>query len=146
MNPAKSKADNPYVAAFEQAASFRSDEPAWLRELREASFARFNEVGYPTVNEEEWKYTNVGAIARSDFAPVIQANGTKLTKERLQAWTYVEAPARLVFVNGVFRPDLSTTGDLPDSVTAIDLKAAADKQEFAPAIRDSFARRVAARN
>src|SRR6185369_15390910 len=58
MNPAKSKADNPYVAAFEQAATFRNTEPSWLREVREASFARFNQVGYPTVNEEEWKYTN----------------------------------------------------------------------------------------
>jgi Fe-S cluster assembly protein SufD len=146
MNPARSKADNSYVAAFEQSASFRNNEPSWLREIREASFARFSEVGYPTVKEEEWKYTNVGAIARSDFAPVIQANGTKLTKERLQAWTYVEAPARIVFINGMFRPDLSTTGELPDSVTAIDLKAAADKEEFAPAIRDSFARRGAALN
>ena len=55
MNPVKTKA-NPYVAAFHQATSFRNDEPAWLREVREASFSRFNEVGFPTVNEEEWKY------------------------------------------------------------------------------------------
>jgi Fe-S cluster assembly protein SufD len=140
MNPVKTKADNPYVAAFHQATSFRKDEPAWLREVRQASFSRFNEIGFPTVNEEEWKYTNVAAIARTDFAPVIQPNGTSLTRERLQSWTYDEAPARLVFVNGVFRPDLSTADDLPNTVTAIDLKDAAAHQEFANVIRESFER------
>jgi len=146
MHPVKTKADNPYVAAFHQATSFRNDEPAWLRDVRESSFSRFNEVGFPTVTEEEWKYTNVAAIARTDFAPVTQPNGTSLTKERLQTWTYAEAPARLVFVNGVFRPDLSTAADLPNTVTAVDLKAAAANQEFATVIREAFERQDTAIN
>lgn len=146
MKPAQTKADNPYAAAFQQATSLRHDEPVWLREFRETSLARFNEIGFPTINEEEWKYTNVASIVRSDFAPVIQANGTSLTKERLQAWAYDEAPARLVFVNGVFRPDLSNASALPDTVTAVDLKDAAAKQEFATAIRETFERGGAALN
>jgi Fe-S cluster assembly protein SufD len=146
MNPAKTKADNAYVAAFHQAADFRGDEPAWLREFRESSLARFNEVGFPTVNDEEWKYTNVAAIARADLSPVIQANGTSLTKERLGAWSYDEAPAQMVFVNGVFRPDMSSTSDLPNAIKAVRLKEAVANKEFATVIRQSFERGAAAVN
>ena len=48
-------------------------EPSWLRRMREDSFAHFERVGFPTVREEDWKYTNVSPIARTDFAPEIQA-------------------------------------------------------------------------
>src|SRR5260370_17675123 len=46
-----------------------SAEPSWLRRLREDSFAQFDRVGFPSVKEEEWKYTNVAAIAKLQFAP-----------------------------------------------------------------------------
>ena len=74
------KEDNAYVAAFAQALQVQSNEPAWLREFRETSFARFQSIGFPTVEEEEWKYTNVASIARSSLAPVVHLNGTALTK------------------------------------------------------------------
>jgi Fe-S cluster assembly protein SufD len=143
MHPVQTKSDNAYAAAFQQAAESRSSEPEWLRGLREASFARFNEVGFPTVHEEEWKYTNVAAIVKGGFAPVVQTNGTSLKAEGLREWIYAEAPARLVFVNGMFRSDLSTQSALPKTVTALDLREAAAKPEFAAAIRESFERRGA---
>ncbi len=136
------KEDNVYVAAFRDVV--RNDEPAWLRDFRAASLDRFNEIGFPTVHEEEWKYTNVAPIAKSDFTPVIHVNGTALTKERLRDWAYDEAPARLVFVNGLFRHDLSSVDDLPDGVIAIGLKNAANVTGFENVIRESFVRRAEA--
>ena len=44
--------------------------PAWLQSLRDAAFARFAELGFPTTHNEEWRFTNVSAIARTAFTPV----------------------------------------------------------------------------
>jgi Fe-S cluster assembly protein SufD len=39
----------------------------WLRKLREDAFARFCEAGFPTTHDEDWRFTNVSAIARTPF-------------------------------------------------------------------------------
>jgi len=44
--------------------------PAWLQSLRDAAFARFAELGFPTTHDEEWRFTNVAPIARTAFTPV----------------------------------------------------------------------------
>ena len=43
---------------------------AAVRELRERAFAAFAETGYPTVKLEDWKYTNVAALARETWTAV----------------------------------------------------------------------------
>jgi len=42
---------------------------AWIRNLRERAMARFNELGFPTSRNEEWKYTDVAPIASTVFQP-----------------------------------------------------------------------------
>ncbi|MGC2109074.1 MAG: hypothetical protein WA655_06120, partial [Candidatus Korobacteraceae bacterium] len=37
----------------------------WLQKLREDAFARFCEVGFPTTHDEDWRFTNVSAIAKT---------------------------------------------------------------------------------
>jgi Fe-S cluster assembly protein SufD len=44
--------------------------PAGLQPLREAAFARFAELGFPTTHNEEWRFTNVAPIARTAFTAV----------------------------------------------------------------------------
>ena len=34
----------------------------WLRALRGAALTRFDEVGFPTPRQEDWKYTSVAPI------------------------------------------------------------------------------------
>jgi Fe-S cluster assembly protein SufD len=49
--------------------SFTKQQPAapGLRQLREAAFARFAELGFPTTHDEDWRFTNVAPIARTAF-------------------------------------------------------------------------------
>jgi len=47
----------------------RQTAASWLSRLRENAMARFEEIGFPTTKEEEWKYTNVTPIARTGFTP-----------------------------------------------------------------------------
>lgn len=50
-------------------AQFGEQRPAdpWLQKLRETGFRRFAETGFPTTKNEEWRFTNVAPIARTDF-------------------------------------------------------------------------------
>jgi Fe-S cluster assembly protein SufD len=45
----------------------RESEPSWVRKLREEGFARFSELGFPTTHDEEWRFTNVAPIARTQW-------------------------------------------------------------------------------
>ncbi|HUP04043.1 MAG TPA: Fe-S cluster assembly protein SufD [Bryobacteraceae bacterium] len=49
--------------------------PEWVRAMREAGFARFAELGFPTTHDEEWRFTNVSRIARTAF----RAGATEVT-------------------------------------------------------------------
>ena len=41
--------------------------PVWLGRLRETAYDRFKELGFPSVKEEEWKYTNVAPLTKLSF-------------------------------------------------------------------------------
>lgn len=142
MTPELVTEANPYQAAFRQATQTRAaDEPAWLQTLRESSFAEFERAGFPNVKQEDWKYTNVTPIARANFIPVLTANGTELNKganhSGLAPFIYDEARAsRLVFVNGMFRAELSSKSALPEGVVAVDLREALRDGEHEKTVRE----------
>src|SRR5918996_1398595 len=41
-----------------------------LRKLREEAFAEFTQTGFPTVKNEDWKYTNVAPILSGQWSVV----------------------------------------------------------------------------
>jgi Fe-S cluster assembly protein SufD len=118
-----------------------SGEPAWLRELRGRSFGQFERVGLPGLDQEEWKYTNVAPIARTKFTPVVNSNGTGLSKRNgLAPFIYDETrDSTFVFVNGIFREDLSSSQGL-SGVVALDLNDALQISEYERVIRDGLER------
>ncbi|MDQ6652001.1 MAG: hypothetical protein M3Y84_04565, partial [Acidobacteriota bacterium] len=66
------KLENSYEEAFRALQENTQDSSvSWLAHLRESAMDRFAELGFPSVKEEEWKYTNVAPIAHTDFKPVI---------------------------------------------------------------------------
>jgi Fe-S cluster assembly protein SufD len=91
----------------------------WLHRLREDAFARFCEVGFPTTRDEDWRFTNVSAIARTVFRP---AATTRLSPGDTAAWRVDDVAATLVFVNGRFDAELSQTDGLPKGVTVASLR------------------------
>lgn len=115
--------DNVYTTAFREAMNQREmTEPSWLRRLREQAFDRFEQTGFPVVQQEEWKYTNVAAIAKTNFAPVLARNGARPDSDWLAAFAYEETRnSTVVFLNGIFQPDLSSLTALPEDVVAMEL-------------------------
>jgi Fe-S cluster assembly protein SufD len=57
--------ENFYKEPFEK--SLVLEKTLWLKELRANAFAYFSENGFPTMRNEEWKYTNVATIAKEAF-------------------------------------------------------------------------------
>ncbi len=131
-----------YEEAFRQATQGRAaDEPAWLQILRENSFEQFERAGFPNVKQEDWKYTNVTSIAKANFVPVLESNGTELSKHGdhrgLAPFIYEEArESRLVFVNGMFHAELSSRSALPENVVAMDLRDALHNTRYEKTVRE----------
>ena len=134
------KEQSEYAAVFHALQATERDTPAWLARLRESAFARFEQTGFPTTDAEDWKYTNVAPIARASFAP---ASGETVEPADADAFTpffYDESrQSRLVFVNGIYQPQLSAVTGLPAGAFVGNL-AAALKGELEPTVRAYFAR------
>jgi len=100
----------------------------WLRRTRETALERFAHRGFPTVRDEEWKYTRVTPIAEHPFTPAAQAC-IGLDEDDIAGLLIAGAASHLlVFVNGHFTPSLSRPGRLPDGVILSSLAAAVEQQ------------------
>jgi Fe-S cluster assembly protein SufD len=60
---ATSQQTGAWLEAFTQ----QTSAAPWVQELREAAFQRFVELGFPTTHDEEWRFTNVAPIVRTEF-------------------------------------------------------------------------------
>ena len=58
-----------YLADFQTfAGNGAARSPEWLREIREQAIARFAALGFPSMRQEEWRFTSVAPIAEKTFA------------------------------------------------------------------------------
>ncbi len=106
----------------------RGQEPTWIAARRQAGAARFEAMGFPTRRDEAWKYTDVRAIARGDFA---LAEDAEFSQAGAAALTLPIDAHRLTFVDGVFAPALSWLDDLPAGVSLVPLSAALEENHEA---------------
>jgi Fe-S cluster assembly protein SufD len=109
---------------FETAAT----QPKWLAPVRKAGLASFADQGFPTLHDEDWRFTNVAPIAKLNFqlAKEVSVNGaeTKLIDESAFAKL---SGHRLVFVNGFFSAKLSSIKPVAGGVRIENLSAALAK-------------------
>jgi Fe-S cluster assembly protein SufD len=105
--------------AFEK--QTRGEDPRWLEKLRETALARFFETGFPTTRDEDWRFTNVSAIARTPFRRAGN-KPTELSPADLAAWKITTSTAQLVFVDGQFVAGLSALDGLTKGLTVSGLK------------------------
>ena len=110
----------PWVAAIDQRPQ---GGPRWLQDLRDRAAARFVALGFPTVREEEWRFTNVAPIAAAEFRPT-GADATQANEQEIANYLYSDAEYRILIVNGRFVPGLSRTDGLPAGVRVGSLAAA----------------------
>ncbi|HEX5875391.1 MAG TPA: Fe-S cluster assembly protein SufD [Pyrinomonadaceae bacterium] len=135
--------ENSYQAAFRTAREV-APTVAWLDLVRGSAMERFEQLGFPTVRDEEWKYTNLATLAKEDFVP---ASSDELDVEDPQSRFGVPetAGSHLIVVNGFLREDLSVTTGL-GSVVATDLFNAAADARYNKIVRKYLARNAGYHN
>ncbi|HEY6242907.1 MAG TPA: Fe-S cluster assembly protein SufD [Pyrinomonadaceae bacterium] len=130
------KRENKYQQAFE-ALKGRKPSAAWIELLRDSAMDRFESLGFPTVAEEEWKYTNLAELSKRHFNPATADEG--LDYKSAQFSFPETADNQIVLVNGTFRHDLSTTEKLA-GVVVLDLFEAIADARYGKVVRSYLAR------
>jgi Fe-S cluster assembly protein SufD len=104
------KETEPYWEKFETFEN-QARNPAWVLALRKAGMAHFAEQGFPTLHDEDWRFTNVSPIARLPFKPVFNLERDGVSAEKIAGLTFGNLVAiRLVFINGHYVEELSIPG------------------------------------
>jgi Fe-S cluster assembly protein SufD len=100
-----------YAAERERAARFLDTVDGFAR-LRSEAWRQFVTMGFPTTQQEEWRFTSVASIADGGFvlADPLESPVPAVDIDPLRV---ADAAAELVFVNGHYAPTLSRSGGLP---------------------------------
>ena len=108
--------------------------PDWLTQARSAALGWVAEHGFPTLKDEDWRYTGLGPILEVPFEAAAVRAGRQATVRTLDAQAIDLGGPRLVFVNGHFDVALSRLTGLPDGATVTNLAPmlAAGPESFGP--------------
>ncbi|MGQ0703132.1 MAG: Fe-S cluster assembly protein SufD [Gemmatimonadales bacterium] len=123
-----------YAAAFERVllggSAARRLDP--LEARRREAFDRFAATGFPTTKQEDWRFTPVAAITRREWdldgSGAGRLGGSAVTADRLAPLRLGEpSGCTLVFVDGVFSPELSHRPPLAGGITVEPLAEALER-------------------
>jgi Fe-S cluster assembly protein SufD len=109
--------DNAFLNAFDRFEFGGGGKPDWFVPIRKAAIARFAEMGFPTLRDEEWRFTNIAPIARTVFTHPDGSSEVSLDAVRPYLWDECGV-LRIVFVNGRYVEGLSALDGLPRGVVA----------------------------
>ncbi len=133
------KEQSAYGAAFRQFQEQSSADASWVKRLRESAFDSFEQHGFPTTDEEEWKYTNLAPLSKMVFERQAVQNVSE--DFQLEQFTYEETRrSQLVFVNGVYRAEMSALDALPEGIVVLDLAYALRDERYSEVVRKHLAR------
>ena len=78
---------------------------AWFNDLRAHAVDRVGALTVPTTRDEEWRFTDISPLTKIPFQPARSA--AQVGVADIERFVLPEAGARLVFVDGVYVPQLS---------------------------------------
>jgi Fe-S cluster assembly protein SufD len=106
----RTKAEQAFAELFEAVAARLPGSPQ-VAEARKAAIGAFTGLGLPHRRLEEWKYTDLRAAWKETLPPAV-GSATRVTRQgidtALGALAELDAH-RFVLVDGVYRPELSST-------------------------------------
>jgi len=132
------KPQDNYQVAFQNLRELKPTAP-WLELVRESAMERFKMLDFPTVADEEWKYTNLASLTKEDFQPVVSEQRVARAVT-LDHFHYFEtAQSHVVSVNGYIHEEFSNRDELKD-VVVIDLFEAIADARYNKIVRSYLAR------
>lgn len=112
LSPAMKRAA--YLAHLLEIAQQAQPTQPWLSAWRDRALAQVKAQAFPSTRDEEWRFTDLSPLLDVEFGGV---KGQRSTIELadLDAFLLPETVnSRLVFVDGVYAPQLSSIANLPD--------------------------------
>ncbi|MFK7824374.1 MAG: Fe-S cluster assembly protein SufD [Oligoflexales bacterium] len=110
------------VQAFEN--MFQDSElnvPKWVLLEKERAWKEFCKTGVPTRKEEDWKYTNLSFLGKTEYKKAMQDESVNLDKLRP---FLIPETITIVYWNGVFLDAASELGNLPQGLEITALSTA----------------------
>jgi len=100
----------------------------WLTALRQEALTKFSAQGFPSLREEEWRYTNVSAIEKKLFCPLqIEQTQKNVPEELLSSYQLPDAWS-VILIDGHFCAERSVLEGLPETVSVMSMADALEKQ------------------
>ncbi len=100
---------------------------SWLQDLRKHAFALFSDKGFPSLREEEWRYTNVSGIEKKRFKPSLHVELGDVEQSWLNDYR-IEDSYTVVMINGRFSAEHSNLEGLADQVSILSMADALEQQ------------------
>lgn len=115
---------------------------AWLQEVRDRATALVQEQRVPTTRDEEWRFTDLSDLVQTQFTA---ATLSTVSPADIEALTVAEAAhSRLVFVNGIYAPELSAIADLPTGLFVGNLAEASANEALQARLQNALAKQAGA--
>ncbi|MDT3695921.1 MAG: Fe-S cluster assembly protein SufD [Ignavibacterium sp.] len=100
-------------AEFEE--SLNGEKTSEFHQLRKNAINNFEKLNFPTLKDEEWKYTDITSLLNHSFFS--DYNKTKISPKVISKFLFDKLEhSLLVFVNGSYSPELSKLTDIPKGV------------------------------
>lgn len=125
-----------------EALSLARHEPDWMLELRLRAWRFFQEIAWPTGNEETWRRTKLTGFKLEDYAPLRGSDApASLPEEVTKALAEVDSVGEIAFVDAArahyrLDPELSAKGVIfTDLATAVREHTELVQQAFGSAVQ-----------
>ena len=107
-----------------------------IHEIRKKAIHTFEEKGFPTKKEEDWKYTSLKSILNKDYSVFPKGNKEVKFKKVRNYFLYDIDSYKLVFIDGVYSSFLSETTH--DGLDICLLSAALSKSKYKASIENYY--------
>lgn len=107
-----------YASQFsEYESKLNGQTKTFLHDLRKDALSKLNEMNFPTLKDEEWRYTNVSPILKHNFVHPLSVEKVEYTKDEISKYIFNGFDSHLVvIINGIFSEELSDIKNLPEGV------------------------------
>ncbi len=86
-----------------------------VHKLRKDALTKFKELSFPTLKDEDWKYTNISPLFKYNFS--LDSSGKEISSEVISRFLFDEMEHSLiVFINGRFSKQHTKLLNLPEGV------------------------------
>ncbi len=114
-----------------------------VHDVRSKAFSNFEQQGFPTKRDEEWKYTNLSSLLKSNYNIFSKGEASLTYKDVKQYFINETDCYNLVFIDGKFNAFLSNTTH--DGLDVCVMSAALSKAKYKKAI-DTYFNKLAKEN